>query len=169
MLTNLPIWPRSLNSTTPVTLANSVSSLPQPTLRPGLILVPRCRTMMEPPGTNWPPKTFTPRRCAWESRPFRELPKPFLCAMRHLRHNLANLHCGEGLAVADGLLVLFLALELEDHDLVAAAIANDGGLQGAAGDGFTAILEGELDGQLDFGADIAGQFFHAENVERSTP
>jgi len=61
MLTNLPIRPRSLNSTTPVTLANSVSSLPQPTLRPGLILVPRCRTMMDPPGTNWPPKTFTPR------------------------------------------------------------------------------------------------------------
>ena len=38
MLTNLPIRPRSLNSTTPVTLANSVSSLPQPTLLPGLSL-----------------------------------------------------------------------------------------------------------------------------------
>src|ERR1039458_4733272 len=125
MLTNLPIRPRSLNSTTPVTLANSVSSLPQPTLRPGLILVPRCRTMTEPPGTSWPPKAFTPRRCAWESRPFRELPKPFLCAMRHLRHNVADLHFGEGLAVADGFLVLFLALELEDQDLVAAAIADD--------------------------------------------
>ena len=46
MLTNLPMRPRSRNSTTPVTLANRVSSLPQPTFRPGLILVPRCRTMM---------------------------------------------------------------------------------------------------------------------------
>ena len=146
MLTNLPIWPRSLNSTTPVTLANSVSSLPQPTLRPGLILVPRCRTMMEPPGTSWPPKTFTPRRCAWESRPFRELPKPFLCAMRHLRHKVADLHFGEGLAVADGLLVLFLRLELEDDDFVAPAIADDGGLHGAAGQQLAVILDGKLDG-----------------------
>src|SRR5581483_228560 len=37
-LTNLPMRPRSWYSTTPVTLANSVSSLPQPTLSPGLIL-----------------------------------------------------------------------------------------------------------------------------------
>src|ERR1039457_3578428 len=55
MLTNLPIRPRSLNSTTPVTLANRVSSLPHPTLAPGFSLVPRWRTMMLPPGTNWPP------------------------------------------------------------------------------------------------------------------
>src|SRR5689334_20608988 len=81
MLTNLPMRPRSRNSITPVTLANSVSSLPMPTLVPGLILVPRCRTMMEPPGTNCPPNAFTPSRCAFESRPFFELPKPFLCAM----------------------------------------------------------------------------------------
>src|ERR1035437_7846223 len=38
MLTNLPMRPRSRNSMTPVTLANSVSSLPMPTLVPGLIL-----------------------------------------------------------------------------------------------------------------------------------
>src|SRR5215468_89971 len=110
MLTNLPMRPRSLNSTTPVTLANRVSSLPQPTLRPGLILVPRCRTITDPPGTSWPPKTFTPSRCALESRPFLELPKPFLCAILHLRHNLPDLHFGEGLAMSDRLLVLLLAL-----------------------------------------------------------
>src|SRR4249920_1474333 len=99
MQTNLPIRPRSLNSTTPVTLANSVSSLPQPTFVPGLIFVPRCRTMMEPPGTNWPPKTFMPSRCALESRPFLELPKPFLCAIRYLDHDLANLDFRVGLTV----------------------------------------------------------------------
>src|SRR5579862_9800421 len=81
MLTNLPMRPRSRNSITPVILANSVSSLPMPTLTPGLMRVPRWRTMMDPPGTNCPPKAFTPSRCAFESRPFLELPKPFLCAM----------------------------------------------------------------------------------------
>src|SRR5882672_1005231 len=99
MQTNLPIRPRSLNSTTPVTLANSVSSLPQPTFVPGLIFVPRCRTMMEPPGTSWPPKTFTPSRCALESRPFLELPSPFLCAIRHLHQHIADLHIRVRLAV----------------------------------------------------------------------
>src|SRR5258708_3002844 len=98
MITNLPMRPRSLNSTTPVTLANRVSSLPQPTLRPGLIFVPRCRTMMDPPGTSWPPKTLTPSRCALESRPFLELPKPFLCAICHLHHHIADFHVGERLA-----------------------------------------------------------------------
>src|SRR5882757_10923101 len=38
--------------------------------------------MMEPPGTSCPPKAFMPSRCAFESRPFLELPNPFLCAMR---------------------------------------------------------------------------------------
>src|SRR5580658_2791846 len=79
--TNLPMRPRSRNSTTPVTRAKRVSSLPQPTFSPGLMRVPRWRTMIDPPGTNCPPKTFTPSRCALESRPFLELPSPFLCAM----------------------------------------------------------------------------------------
>jgi hypothetical protein len=43
--------------------------------------VPRCREMMEPPVTNSPAKAFTPSRCAFESRPFVELPPPFLCAI----------------------------------------------------------------------------------------
>src|SRR5580658_10133804 len=139
MLTNLPMRPRSLNSTTPVTLAKSVSSLPQPTFGPGLILVPRCRTMIEPPGTNWPPKTFTPNRCALESRPFLELPKPFLCAIRHLCRNIANLHFGEVLAVSNGLLVLLLALELENDDLLAAAISGNRSLHGRARYQFAAV------------------------------
>src|SRR6266567_4530021 len=125
MLTNLPIRPRSLNSTTPVTLANRVSSLPQPTFMPGLILVPRWRTMMLPPGTSCPPKTLTPSRCALESRPFLELPKPFLCAIRHLHQHIADFHVGERLAVPNGFLVLLFALELEDDDLGCAVGADD--------------------------------------------
>src|ERR1035438_8889967 len=151
MLTNLPIRPRSLNSTTPVTLANKVSSLPQPTLRPGLSLVPRWRMMMLPPGTNCPPKTLMPNLWALESRPFLELPKPFLCAMRHqnlLNHYLADLHFGEGLAVADGLLVLFLALELENDDLRSAISAYDGAGDFTARNQFSAFFERCLHGQF---------------------
>src|SRR6476659_8841352 len=151
MLTNLPMLPRSLNSTTPVTLAKRVSSFPQPTLMPGLIFVPRCRTIMEPPGTSWPPKTFTPSRCALESRPFLELPKPFLCAIRHLNRNIADLHLGVGLAVYDGFLVLLFPFEFEDDDLVAAAFAEDRRLdRAAATDQLAAVLECSFDGQFDF-------------------
>jgi hypothetical protein len=37
--------------------------------------------MIEPPVMSSPPKAFTPSRCALESRPFVELPPPFLCAI----------------------------------------------------------------------------------------
>src|SRR5581483_5406458 len=73
--------PRSTKRMTPSTLANSVSSLPRPTFLPGFRRVPRWRTMIEPPVTSCPPKAFTPSRCAFESRPFLELPNPFLCAI----------------------------------------------------------------------------------------
>src|SRR4030095_14582524 len=52
-----------------------------PTLVPGVMVVPRWRTMMLPAGTTWPPKRFTPRRWPGESRPLRELPPAFLCAI----------------------------------------------------------------------------------------
>src|ERR1035441_9652992 len=83
---------------------------------------------IEPPVTSSPPKAFTPRRCALESRPFFELPRPFLCAILHLCQNLADLHLRVVLPVADGPLVLFLALELEYNHFVAAAMACDGAL-----------------------------------------
>src|SRR4051794_723165 len=71
----------SLNSTVPAAVAKIVSSLPMPTPRPGLNLVPRWRTMISPPVTAWPANTFTPRRLAFESRPLRLEPSPFLCAI----------------------------------------------------------------------------------------
>ena len=45
---------------------------------PGLKRVPRWRTMISPPVTTWPANTFTPRRLAFESRPLRLDPRPFL-------------------------------------------------------------------------------------------
>src|SRR5450432_2898220 len=45
--------------------------------------------MISPPVTVWPANTFTPRRLAFESRPLRLEPRPFLCA-------IARLHCPVG-------------------------------------------------------------------------
>src|SRR5450631_2348041 len=174
MLTNFPRRPRSLNSTVPVTLAKSVSSLPQPTLSPGLSLVPRWRTMIEPPGTNCPPKTFTPSRCALESRPFLELPNPFLCAMLHLNQNVADLHFREVLAMPYRTFVLFLALELEHQYFLSPAIADDGAFnrslsQVRPGDQLALFLEDRPQTQIDFGADFAFQFLDADYVARGNP
>src|SRR6266571_8483364 len=69
------------NSTAPAASANSVSSLPRPTLTPGWNLVPRWRIRISPAFTTWPPNRLTPRYCGLESRPLRELDAPFLCAM----------------------------------------------------------------------------------------
>src|SRR5579863_3299983 len=131
---NLPLRPRSRNTTMPSTFANRVSSLPRPTLSPALKREPRCRTRMEPPVTSSPPKAFTPRRCALESRPFLELPRPFLCAILHLCQNLAHLHLRVVLPVADGPLVLFLALEFEHNHFVAAALTSDSALHFGVGE-----------------------------------
>src|SRR5271154_4459832 len=130
MLINLPLRPRSRKTTMPCTFAKRVSSLPRPTFSPGLKREPRCRTRMEPPVTSSPPKAFTPRRCALESRPFLELPNPFLCAILHLCQNLAHLHFREVLAMPYRALILLLALEFEDQHLFPAAAADDGALHG---------------------------------------
>src|SRR5262249_58523701 len=98
-----------------------------------------------------------------------ELPNPFLCAMRRLTLDVADLDLREGLAVSDGFLVLLLPLELEDDNLVAASLAEDGGLHRAGGDELAAVVEGGLDGKLDFGADVAGHFLDADDVARGNP
>src|SRR5262249_21334923 len=166
MLTNLPMRPRSLNSTTPVTFANRVSSLPQPTLRPGFSLVPRCRTMMDPPGTSWPPNTFTPRRCAFESRPFLELPRPFLCAIRHLRQ-IADLPFGEVLAMADHFLVLLLPLELEDQNFRGSSVSHDRSLHGGGSvNQLAAVAEHRFHGNLDFRTDVTRQLGDTDRFAR---
>ncbi len=73
--------PELWNLTSPGILANRVSSPPLPTPSPGWTFVPRWRTRMEPAGTTCPAKLFTPSRLDLESRPFRDEPPPFLCAI----------------------------------------------------------------------------------------
>lgn len=57
------------------------SPCPMPTFCPGWIFVPHWRRIMLPAKTYSPPYFLTPRRWALESRPFLEVPCPFLCAI----------------------------------------------------------------------------------------
>src|ERR671923_2316681 len=113
------------NCTTPGRVAKIVSSLPMPTPSPGLKRVPRWRTMISPPVTVWPANTFTPRRLAFESRPLRLEPRPFLCAIASLLPDLRDTEPGELLPVARAAAVAALGLELEHPELLAALVADD--------------------------------------------
>src|SRR5512143_3871434 len=123
--------PRCSTLTTPATLANRLSSPPRPTFLPGLKRVPRWRTRMLPPVTAWPGKAFIPRRRPTLSRPLRELPTPFLCAMvssvraGRLRHDLRDPDRGLLLAVTGLAAILLALLEFEHVDLVAACLGQD--------------------------------------------
>src|SRR5205809_5524592 len=55
-----------------------------PTRSPGWNFVPRCRTMMLPGMTISPPNFLTPRRRPGLSRPLRDEPPAFLCAILNL-------------------------------------------------------------------------------------
>src|SRR4051812_624826 len=52
---------------------------------------------MLPPTTSWPPNFFTPRRRPAESRPLRELPPAFLCAISNYLLLLLSRLLGRGL------------------------------------------------------------------------
>src|SRR5689334_9307524 len=69
------------NSTWPLTRAKMVWSRPSPTFAPGRHFVPRWRTMMLPASTLWPPDFLMPRRRPSVSRPLRDEPPAFLCAI----------------------------------------------------------------------------------------
>src|SRR3954470_17953254 len=102
-----------------------------PTPAPGLKRVPRWRTMISPPVTVWPANTFTPRRLAFESRPLREEPRPFLCAISgSLALDRRDADARQFLPVARAALVAALRLELEDAELGATLVGDDLGLDG---------------------------------------
>src|ERR1700691_4269508 len=81
--------------------------------------------MISPALTTWPPKRFTPRRWALESRPFLLDDAPFLCAMSRLlpgggsvaRTNASDLHLGVLLPVALATPVAGLVLVVDHVDL----------------------------------------------------
>src|ERR1041385_5436746 len=128
--------------------------------------------MMEQRGASCPPKTLTRSRCALESRPFLELPNPFLCAISHLHQNLADPDFRKVLAVALRALVLLLTLELEDQPLLAAPVGDDGAFD-FTGVGprqqIAAILKYGQRGKFHLRADIAGQFPDANRLSGGHP
>src|SRR5215212_4008808 len=82
--------------------------------------------MISPAFTTWPPKRFTPRRWAFESRPLRDDEAPFLCAMSgSALRDVADHDAGQGLTVPLPLVVTGLVLELVDVDLRALAVLED--------------------------------------------
>src|SRR3954447_2732755 len=148
--------------------------MPAPT--PGLNLVPRWRTMISPPVTTWPAKTFTPRCCGFESRPLRLEPRPFLCAMRSPSLFLLGRAGNRGdtdprqlLTVTRAPLVAALRLELEDAELRPAQVLDDldldegGGKAGALEDRI-AVTGEQQRRELDGGADVVGQTLDQEGL-----
>src|SRR5882724_10946127 len=87
--------------------------------------------MMLPARTRSPPNFLMPRYCAFESRPFRVDPTPFLCAIVSSQQfglaerDVANADFGEALTVALLLSVVLATTELEDNDLVAKSVLHD--------------------------------------------
>src|SRR5262245_59566489 len=162
-------WP---NWTAPAARANSVSSLPRPTLTPGWNLVPRWRTRISPALTCWPPKRLTPRYWALESRPLRELDAPFLCAISVqllLGLDVGDLDAGQLLPVTLPLVVAGLVLELVDLDLGALGLGDDlaghrdlGQRVGVGGDG--PFVDDEQRGERELGARLTVELLNLDDV-----
>src|SRR6266498_4035818 len=100
--------------------------------------VPRWRTMIEPAVTAWPPKAFTPSRLEFESRPLRDEPPPFLCAIgppgyQSPERDVLDLQQCELLSMPGASRVSGLRPVLEDLDLVALLLTErlrrDGGFR----------------------------------------
>src|SRR3954447_25010078 len=176
------------NVTAPGASANSVSSPPRPTFTPGWKCVPRWRTMISPALTTWPPKRFTPRRWAFESRPLREELAPFLCAMTRLLScsecgsaawgrgarsgDAGDLEAGQLLTVTLAHAVAGLVLVLEDVDLGTLLVPHDlrrhlhlGQRRGVGGDG--RAVDEQQGGQLDGRAGLGGEAVDDDDVADS--
>src|SRR6186997_3099290 len=113
-----PRAPWSSNFTRPPIFANSVSSLPRPTFRPGRKRRPRCRTRIDPPVTTLPSNRLTPSRCELLSRPLRDDPCPFFVAIA-LHLNVGDADARQQGSMTLGPTVLLAPLLLEDANLLA--------------------------------------------------
>src|SRR6476469_1203291 len=125
--------------------------------------------MISPALTTWPPKRFTPRRWALESRPLRDDEAPFLCAMSaSALRDVADHNAGQRLTVPLPLVVTGLVLELVNLDLRALAVLDDltghghvGQGRGVAGDGVAVDEQDRREGDA-----VAGRTREAVDRER---
>ena len=134
--------------------------------------------MMLPAAIASPPNIFTPSLWPGESRPLREEPPAFLCAMYAILArtggDAGDLHLGEvgaGAALAVGVLAPLL---LEGDDLRAAAVLDDLGFDAGAGNqrgaGFGAVAAQHQDlGERDLGAHLAFELGDREHVVLGNP
>src|SRR5262245_44151755 len=83
--------------------------------------------MTLPAATSSPPKRFTPRYLGFESRPLRDEPPAFLCAMgsASLSSDRRDLHRRQFLPVSARAVKILAPLFLEHDDFVAAAVLDD--------------------------------------------
>src|SRR5579864_1612088 len=154
-----------------------------PTSPPGWNLVPRWRTMMLPATTISPPNFLTPSRRPRLSRPLRDEPPAFLCAIwcspcpARRRGTLAPCridpsdpqHC---LVLAMAVLapVIVSPLLLEDDDLVSAAVLDQLGANRGADDERSAsrhagaVADHQNFGQLNGRTRLAGELFDRDHV-----
>src|SRR3990172_96591 len=127
---------------------------------------------MFPARTGSPPKTLTPRLCPWLSRPLRELPPAFLCAIALplLRFDRGNLQRGLVLPVALLPAIAFPSFLFENSDLFSAKLIDD--LAGNFGIGhqrradldFAVVTDEQDIAQGHFFAQLPGQLFNSNDV-----
>src|SRR3954471_2849149 len=98
--------------------------------------------MMLPAEIGWPPNIFTPNLWPAESRPLREEPPAFLCAMLRFRSrgDSRDLHLGEVLAGAALPVAVLAPLLLEGDHLRAAAVLDNLRFDRCAGNQRRAVL-----------------------------
>src|ERR1700730_1069959 len=129
---------------------------------------------MLPAVTNWPPKRFTPSIWGLESRPLRELPTPFLCAMP-LDLDLGDAHRRHRLAMPAMAPVVLPPLELHDQHLAALALRHH--LADHLGRGERLWLDRHLPlvvheqdlGELDRRALVLAETLHVDDLAGSHP
>src|SRR3954465_5752454 len=125
--------------------------------------------MISPALTTWPPKRFTPRRWALESRPLRDDEAPFLCAMSaSALRDVADHDAGQGLTVPLPLVVAGLVLELVEVDLRTLAVLDDLAGHGHLGQGGHVSGDGVAVDQEDGreGHRVTGRTLQAVDRER---
>src|SRR5580704_4869745 len=136
--------------------------------------------MISPALTNWPPKRFTPSRCALESRPLRLEDAPFLCAIGGSalllrpgaglgRADAGHPHLRVLLAVAQATAVTGLVLVVDHVDLGPGRSTHDLGgdqvtaqLSRVADD--LAVINNEQGRQRYAGSDLSRQLVDGQDV-----